>query len=66
MEYLDKLENKIENLIDAVKILKKENIELKTKLSSYEEKSIENNRDKDEIQKKVLGMIEMIEKMQDS
>ncbi len=66
MEYLDKLETKLENLIEAVKVLKIENTDLKTKLSGFEEKTVKHNHDNDEIQKKVLGMIEMIDKMKDS
>ncbi len=66
MEYLDKLEAKLENLIEAVKVLKTENTDLKTKLNSFEEKTVRHNQDNDEIQKKVLGMIEMIDKMKDS
>ncbi len=36
MDYLDKLETKLENLIEAVKVLKIENTDLKTKLNRYE------------------------------
>ncbi len=66
MDYLDKLEKKLENLIEAVKVLKIENTDLKTNLDSFEEKKVRNDQDNDEIEKKVLGMIEMIDKMKDS
>lgn len=66
MDYLDKLEKKLENLIEAVKVLKIENTDLKSKLDGFEEKKVINDKDKDEIEQKVLGMIEMIDKMKDS
>ena len=66
MDYLDKLEKKLENLIEALKVLKTENIDLKSKLNGFEEKKISTDKDKDEIQKKVLGMIEMIDNMKES
>jgi len=66
VEYLDKLENKIVNLIEAVKTLKTENGNLKTKLGQVEEETLKNDKDKDAIQKKVLGMIEMIDEIKSS
>lgn len=61
MEHLDKLENKIKNLIEAVKALKTENISLKTELNRFKETTVKNDKDKDEIQNKVLKLIEMID-----
>ncbi len=66
MEYLDKLENKIVNLIEAVKTLKTENSSLKAKINQVEEETLKSDKDKDAIQKKVLGMIEMIDEIKSS
>jgi FtsZ-binding cell division protein ZapB len=66
VEYLDKLENKIVNLIEAVKTLKTENSSLKAKINQVEEETLKSDKDKDAIQKKVLGMIEMIDEIKSS
>ena len=66
MEYLNKLGNKLENFIEAMKMLKIENSDLKARLAKFEEKTVKNDKDNDEIQEKVLGMIEMIDKMKDT
>lgn len=66
MEYLNKLEQKIENLINAVQLLRKENTELKSRIENFEAQSVENTKSKDEIQKKVLEMIEKIDRMKEA
>ncbi len=66
MEYLNKLEQKIENLINAVQLLRKENTELKSRIENFEAQSAENTKSKDEIQKKVLEMIEKIDRMKEA
>jgi len=66
LEHLDKLEDKIKNLIEAVKALKTENISLKTELNRFKETSVKNDKDKDEIQNKVLKLIDMIDEIKEN
>ncbi|MCK4889032.1 MAG: hypothetical protein KAS97_03815 [Candidatus Aminicenantes bacterium] len=64
IEDLNKLEDKVKNLVNNLEIIRKENNTLKERLNELRSESSVNNSEKDQIRKKVKSLIKLIESIE--
>lgn len=64
IEDLNKLEDKVKNLVSNLEITRKENNTLKERLNELRSESSVNNSEKDQIRKKVKSLIKLIESIE--
>ncbi|MCK5222180.1 MAG: hypothetical protein KAR14_11415 [Candidatus Aminicenantes bacterium] len=64
IEDLNKLEDKVKNLVSNLEIIRKENNTLKERLNELRSESSVNNSEKDQIRKKVKSLIKLIESIE--
>ena len=64
LEELNKLEEKVKNLVDRSKLLKEENEHLKTQLQQLKKDSTIKNEERLEIKKKVTTLIALIDSLE--
>jgi len=64
IEDLNKLEDKVKNLVSNLETIRKENITLRERLNELRSESSVNNSEKDQIRKKVKSLIKLIESIE--
>ena len=64
IEDLNKLEDKVKNLVNNLEIIRKENNTLKERLNELRSESSVSNSEKDQIRKKVKSLIKLIESIE--
>jgi len=61
LDELNKLEQKVKNLVDTLQLLKTENQRLKKELETSQKESHSNREERNEIKKKVANLINLID-----
>ena len=64
LEELNKLEEKVKNLVDRSKHLKEENENLKMQIQQFKKDSTVKNEERSEIKKKVTTLIALIDSLE--
>jgi FtsZ-binding cell division protein ZapB len=64
IEEFNKLEEKVNNLVNSLKVIKNENKKLKLELSELKKGASQLDIERDEIRKKVTSLIELIDSIE--
>ncbi|MCP5105972.1 MAG: hypothetical protein GY950_21475 [bacterium] len=64
IEELNKLEEKVNNMVNQLKLLKDENKKLKSDIAKFSKESSVNTEERNRIKKKVTTLIELIDSIE--